>query len=55
MVCTWCEVADGSHLAGLNRAVWSSSVSDVRQQLQHQSPLSGTLQQLLAALTQVLG
>lgn len=51
---TWCEVAGRCHLTGEKLAARSASVSDLRQQLQHQSPLSGTLQQLLAALTQSL-
>lgn len=51
--CTWCKRADGVCFAeGLSRAAVSSS--RVRQQLQHTSPLTGTVQQLPAALTQGL-
>lgn len=53
--CTWCKGADRMRLGkGLNSGDMTSSRATVRQQLQDASPLTGTVKQLSATLTQSL-
>lgn len=53
--CTWSKGADGICFdKGLRCRVMSSSRATEREQFQYSSPLTGTVQQLSAALTQGL-